>query len=101
RRPASRATGESLSRIDVGSCEFCRIIRGEADARIVCTTPETLAFFPVQPAALGHPLVVPRDHVEDIWSLQPMQVAPLALAVVRVAHAIRDALHPDGLNVIN
>ncbi|WP_353939680.1 HIT domain-containing protein [Micromonospora sp. b486] len=28
-----------------------------------------VAFFPLEPATLGHTLVIPRQHIPDIWSL--------------------------------
>lgn len=40
-----------------GGCPFCAIVRGESPARLVLDTPEVLAFFPLEPAVIGH---VPR-----------------------------------------
>ncbi|MDP9418587.1 MAG: HIT domain-containing protein [Actinomycetota bacterium] len=85
-------------------CEFCNIIRGEKPARIVYQSADTTAFFPLKPAALGHTLVVPNDHIPDIWALaagSAESADPLTRAVLRMAEAIRTALKPDGLNVIN
>lgn len=82
-------------------CEFCEIIRGEEEARIVVATPEVVAFFPLEPATLGHTLLVPRRHVPDLWSLDPGDAGPLAVATVQLARAIQEALQPEGLNVIN
>lgn len=82
-------------------CDFCQIIRGEQEARIVCRMPGAVAFFPLNPAALGHTLVVPRQHIPDIWTLSDDQAAPLIHAVLRVVRAVAKALNPDGLNVIN
>jgi histidine triad (HIT) family protein len=44
--------------------------------------------------------VVPDDHVSDIWSLPQGVARELTSEVLRVAAAARDALQPDGLNVI-
>ena len=57
-------------------------------------------FLPDRPATRGHVLVVPDDHVTDIWSLPQGAARNLASEVLRVAGAARDALRPDGLNVI-
>lgn len=59
-----------------------------------------VAFFPLEPATLGHTLVVPRVHVADIWSLEDETAAQLARATVHVANAVNRAMDPDGLNVI-
>lgn len=81
-------------------CEFCRIVRGEESARIVCSTADTLAFFPLKPAALGHTLVVPRKHVQDLWSADASVGCSLMTTVMHVGRAIKEALHPDGMNLI-
>lgn len=57
-------------------------------------------FLPDHPATRGHVLVVPNHHVADVWSLSQGAARNLASAVLRVAGAAREALHPDGLNVI-
>jgi histidine triad (HIT) family protein len=82
-------------------CPFCQIIRGDSPARVVFSDDEVVAFFPTAPATLGHTLVVPRRHVPDIWSLRTNDAGPLWEATLDLARAIRSALHPDGLNVIN
>jgi ATP adenylyltransferase len=58
------------------------------------------AFFPENPATLGHTLVVPNEHRETIWELDQGKARNLAGEVLRVAHAARDALRPEGLNII-
>jgi histidine triad (HIT) family protein len=82
-------------------CPFCRIARGEdSSAEIVCESPVWIAFFPPAPATPGHTLVVPREHVPDYWSLRGDLAAELSSGAIRVGHAIREALAPDGMNLI-
>jgi histidine triad (HIT) family protein len=82
-------------------CVFCDIIAGRLRARIVAETSTTLAFFPTQPAVVGHILLVPKQHVADLWSLDDVTGSQLAEQILPIARAIRSAIHPDGLNVIN
>lgn len=82
-------------------CEFCRIISGETKARVVGETEAVIAFLPLAPATLGHTLVVPKQHVPDIWSLPPALIEPLGHVILRTASAIREAMQPEGLNIIN
>lgn len=82
-------------------CPFCEIVqREDSDAREVYRDEQVVAFFPTEPAVLGHTMVVPRRHVADIWELDEGTAGYLARATVRLAGAIREALHPEGLNVI-
>ena len=82
-------------------CPFCEIVQREApDAREVYRDEHVVAFFPLEPATLGHTLVVPRQHIPDIWTLDEATAAHLARATVRLAAAVRDAVEPQGLNII-
>lgn len=82
------------------SCDFCRIGRREQSAEVVAEGASWVAFFPLNPATPGHTLIVPRSHVEDLWSADHDLVADLAQATLDVGHAISAALRPDGMNLI-
>ncbi len=82
-------------------CEFCAIVAGAVPARIVHRDEHTVAFFPLKPAVLGHTLVIPATHVPDIYELTPEISGPLMATVQAGARALREALQPEGLNVIN
>ncbi|WP_394553108.1 HIT domain-containing protein [Agromyces sp. MMS24-JH15] len=82
-------------------CPFCEIVANEdIDARQIYRDAETIAFFPTEPAVLGHTMVIPRHHVADIWELDTHTAARLASTTLAIATAIKDALNPHGLNVI-
>ena len=80
-------------------CPFCQVVRGELPAYVVLADDSALAFLDRTPAARGHLLVVPREHADDLWDIDP----DVAAAVMRTAHAaaalLRDRLHPDGLTL--
>ena len=59
-----------------------------------------MAFFPLRPATLGHTLVIPTTHVPDIWTLDESTASSLARATLAVARAVKKAVQPEGLNVI-
>lgn len=59
-----------------------------------------VAFFPTDPATLGHTMVIPREHIPDIWSLDEERAGELARATLRVANAVRAATGPEGLSII-
>lgn len=83
------------------NCEFCKIVRGAEKSRIVCGTSDALAFFPLHPVIPGHTLVIPKEHVSDLWSASPALVSKVMDAVLKTGNAIRNALSPDGMNVIS
>jgi histidine triad (HIT) family protein len=84
-----------------GECPFCEIVeRDDPDAREVYRDGEAVAFFPTEPATLGHTVLVPRLHVPDIWTLPEDIAAHLGKVTVRIASAVKRAVVPDGLNII-
>ena len=86
---------------DQASCAFCKIVAGEESVEVVCQTEEWLAFFPDSPATAGHTLVIPKMHLPDFLALGPKIGANIMEGIVRVANAIREALRPDGMNLIS
>ncbi|MBL7255954.1 HIT family protein [Paractinoplanes lichenicola] len=82
-------------------CPFCEIVRkSDPDAREIYRDDNIVAFFPTEPATLGHTLLVPRRHIEDIWALDSRTAEGLSRVSLKIASAIRRAVNPDGLNVI-
>lgn len=88
-------------RLYAEGCSFCAIARGTDAARVVYETDDAIAFFPLAPAVPGHTLVIPKDHVSDIWALDRDHIPALSSAIMAVAWAVRRALKPDGMNLIN
>lgn len=82
-------------------CAFCRIVLNlDDEVREVYRDETVVAFFPDAPATLGHTLIIPTKHVADIWAIDQATTERLAVATVHVAAAVRRAVDPHGLNVI-
>jgi histidine triad (HIT) family protein len=83
------------------SCLFCKIVAGELPATIVDADERTIAFMDIAPATRGHALVIPRAHSADLLSVDPEDLAAVALASQRLATRIRERLSADGVNLVN
>jgi histidine triad (HIT) family protein len=81
-------------------CIFCAIIEGQAPAEVLFEDKETLAFMDINPANPGHALVIPKRHIRDIYGMDEEMAAAVMRAAVRVAKAIKRALQPDGMNLV-
>lgn len=79
---------------------FSRIARGEASAAKVYEDEHTLAFMDISPAGPGHVLVICKLEYADIFAIPPDVLVCVTRTVQRVALALRAALRPDGLNII-
>jgi len=82
-------------------CDFCAIAQElDPTARVVAESAHWIAFLPRKPATPGHTLIIPRQHVADLWSVDESTGAELMRAVIRVGRAIVQALGPEGMNLI-
>jgi histidine triad (HIT) family protein len=80
-------------------CIFCRIIEGEAPARVVYEDEDTIAFLDVNPLSEGHTLVVPKDHYETLTDLPAEDGAALFEAIHRLTPEIEAAVDADASTV--
>ena len=81
------------------SCVFCRIVRGEIPASVVCQDELTIAFMDIGSVNPGHVLVASRAHVENLYALEDNLAAALMLTATRIARAAKVALQPQGLSL--
>jgi histidine triad (HIT) family protein len=82
-------------------CIFCKILAGELPARIVDEDERTVSFMDINPATRGHALVIPRVHSRDLLSIDPEDLAAVAIAAKRLAMRVNERLGAAGVNVIN
>ena len=81
-------------------CVFCKIIDGQLPSMKIDEDASTLTFMDINPLSSGHCLVVPKRHVTTIFEADVRDLEAAIGAAKRVAVAIREALRPDGLNVL-
>lgn len=69
----------------MSDCVFCQIISGDADARMVASWPDAIAFVPLDPLTPGHTLVVPTVHVTDFVADSDITAAVMGRAAILAA----------------
>lgn len=86
---------------DGTDCPFCPAETSKwARDDILYEDRDTLAFFPLRPATLGHTLVIPRSHTPDFLQMDLPLARPLGATVWRVGRALKGVFAPEGMNVI-
>ena len=85
--------------MDRADCIFCRIVRKEAPAHVVCEDARTLVFLDIFPVADGHTLIIPKAHSDDLFDADAEDLRAVIDRSREVAHAIGKVLAPDGLGV--
>lgn len=85
--------------IDDTACPFCEIATGKRRGHLVFETPTVVAFMDGyrQPIDPGHVLVIPREHIENIYGIDDALGGELFTAHARIARAVKRAFSPDGI----
>jgi len=81
-------------------CVFCKIRDGQIPSTRIFEDERTLAFMDINPVNDGHCLVVTRAHAPTIFEVDVADLQAAVAAAQRVALALKRALAPDGLNLL-
>ncbi|MFA6034555.1 MAG: HIT family protein [Myxococcota bacterium] len=81
-------------------CIFCMIATHQAEATRVYEDADTMAFADIFPFQKGHLLVIPRTHVENIYTLPDELAASVFRTTARMARILKEVLKPDGMTLI-
>ncbi len=81
-------------------CIFCKIVAEEIGSIQIYDDASTLAFMDINPIAPGHALVIPKQHWPNLYDMPDEQLGYVSATAKRVATAVRKALAPDGVSLI-
>jgi histidine triad (HIT) family protein len=81
-------------------CVFCKIRDGAIPSAKLYEDERTFAIMDINPLNPGHCLVVLKTHAPTIFEAEPADLAAAVTTAKRVATALRAALKPDGLNML-
>jgi histidine triad (HIT) family protein len=81
-------------------CVFCKIRDGELPSMRVHEDDRTLTIMDINPVNSGHCLVIVKAHAPTLWDADPADLQAAIAAAQTVATALRTAVKPDGLNML-
>lgn len=81
-------------------CIFCKIANGEIPSATVYEDSVCRVILDVNPANSGHALIIPKEHFDDIFSMDAETAAKIFTIATEVAKAQKAELNPDGLNIL-
>jgi histidine triad (HIT) family protein len=84
----------------MSDCVFCKIRDGQIPSIKLYEDARTLCIMDINPLNSGHCLVLTRAHAPTIFDADPADLAAAITTAQRVARALRTALQPDGLNML-
>ncbi len=83
------------------TCIFCEIINKKVPAKIVFEDKEFLAFLPLEQVVMGHTLVIPKTHFENIFDINKDIFERLAGMAKTLAENIVKENTASGINVLH
>lgn len=84
----------------MSDCVFCKIRDGAIPSTRVYEDARTLCIMDINPLNAGHCLVLTRAHAPTLFDADTADLAAVMATAQRVATAVRAALRPDGLNLV-
>lgn len=82
-------------------CVFCKIVSGDIPSYKIYEDESYIAILDISQATIGHTLVIPKKHYENIFDLDEIVTKQIFDVVVRVANKLKEKLNIDDLNIIN
>lgn len=81
-------------------CIFCKIANGDIPTNALYEDDVVKVIFDLGPASKGHVLILPKNHFDNVYSLDDETAAHIFQVAVRVANAMKSALKPEGINIV-
>jgi histidine triad (HIT) family protein len=78
---------------------FAKILRGEMPAHKVFEDDVAFAFMDIMPRADGHTLVIPKVACRNLLDIRAEDLSALMPRVQKVARAVKQAMHAEGLTL--
>jgi histidine triad (HIT) family protein len=82
------------------TCPFCSIAQGKTTASIIYEDDTLIAFMDKNPANIGHTLVIPKEHWENIYEIPSNILAEVVKMVKQVSCAVKKTVDADGISIL-
>ena len=82
-------------------CIFCKIVNGEIPSYKIYEDENTFAFLDIADDAIGHTLVVPKKHYENILDRESETLNNVMAVVKKISNHYVNNCGFDGINIIN
>lgn len=77
------------------NCIFCKIIRREIPGNILDENEDVIVFMSLE----NHPLIVPKKHIPDIYSLDEKLGAEIMKTSIKIARMVKKDFKCDGVYI--
>ncbi len=81
-------------------CIFCKIANGIIPAQALYEDDDFKVIFDRGPASRGHALVLPKEHFDNVFSMDENYTGKVFTVAAKAAKAINDEFGCDGINIL-
>lgn len=81
-------------------CIFCKLANGIIPTNTLFEDDVVRVIFDASPAADGHVLVMPKEHFDNIYSMDEDTASHIFVVASRVAKAMHEELGCEGMNIL-
>lgn len=81
-------------------CIFCKIVRGDIPSLKLYEDDKILVILDRFPSSIGHTLVIPKTHAEDIYEMAKEEYGSAMEITSEFAKKIKEITNCDGINIL-
>lgn len=81
-------------------CIFCKIIAGEIPSNTIYEDDDFKVIMDIAPASKGHALILPKDHFDNIYDIDPEVLAKAVKLAQKVIKHATNILGCEGYNLL-
>ena len=84
----------------MSDCIFCKIIAGEIPSATIYENDEFKVILDRFPSGEGHALILPKNHVPNVFEIDPAQAGRAYALAVKLARAMKEVLGFTDMNIL-
>lgn len=84
----------------MSDCIFCKIIAGDIPSATIYENEECKVILDRFPSGEGHALILPKNHVANIFEIDPEQAGRLFSLAAKLAKAMKEVLGFEHMNIL-
>lgn len=84
----------------MSDCIFCKIIAGDIPSATIYENDEFKVILDRFPSGEGHALILPKNHVANIFEIDPEQAGRAYALAAKLAKAMKEVLGFDHMNIL-
>lgn len=82
------------------NCIFCKIAGGDIPTRTLYEDDDFRIIFDASPATVGHALILPKDHVANVFEISDELQAKAYVLAKKAAAVLTEVFGADGINIL-